>query len=226
MDNHYHLLLTNNPDKYYEYFWISFKHSIYEDSSNYIKNEIDNYSNKMNNCQKQQKYDDILLCIEEFFSNNINRIIAEIYLSNQLKLGLLRTNIHRLIKIQPSFIIKSIEYDLLIVITNMRNKENYDKMDLINNQINQYLKKSLDYNKYITGCILLNQNINLLEHLYEIVNICIEHNIIPLIDMCADHIDITLFFKNNINKKKFKYSKGNKLIKLLEQKSINDVISN
>ena len=56
MDNHYYLLLTNNKDKYYEYFWLSFKQSIYEDSSIYIQNEIDIYSNKMNEFQKQKKW--------------------------------------------------------------------------------------------------------------------------------------------------------------------------
>jgi hypothetical protein len=212
-------------DKYYEYFWLSFKQSIDKSSSIYIKNEISNYSTIMNLLQKQQKYDDILLCIEDFFSNNINRIIAETYLLNQGKIGLLKTNIHRLIKFQPSFIIKSIEYHLLNVIINMINNKKYDKIHLIDKYINNYFEKSLFYNKYSIGCLLFNQQTQLNEDLYTIVNLGIKNNMISLIDACAQHIDITLFYKNNIDKNKFKIVKGTKLIKLLEQKSINDLIS-
>jgi hypothetical protein len=226
MDNYYNLLLTNNPDKYYEYYWCSFKGSIYEELSIYIKNEIDIYSNRMNNLQKQQKYDDILLCMSDFFVNNINQIIAEIYLSNQFKLNLLKTNIHRFIKLQPPFTIKSIEYDILVIITNIINKSNSDKLNLINNYINQYFITCIKINKYITGCLTYIHYKELLEILYDIVNMCIEYNIISLIDVCSDYIDITLFFKENINKKKFKYNKGNKLMKLIEQKFVDELLHN
>ena len=224
MDNHYYLLLTNNKDKYYEYFWLSFKQSIYEDSSIYIQNEIDIYSNKMNEFQKQKKYEDILLCIEEFFSNNINRIIAEMFLLNKLNLGLLKTNIHRLNKFQPSFVLKSIEYDLLVIITNMIDKGNYNKIELIDNYFNQYFQNCISFDKYKNKNLTQNQKIKLQYNLYNLVNLCIEHNIISLIDMCARYIDITLFYKENVDKKRFKYNKGNKLIKLLEKKCINDII--
>jgi len=224
MDNYYYLLLTNNPDKYYEYYWLSFKHSFYESSSVYIKNKIIYYSNIMNLLQKQQKYNDILLCITDFFSNNINRIIAETYLLNQGKFGLLKTNIHRLIKFQPLFIVKSIEYHLLNVISNMCNNKKFDKLHIIDKHINDYFKKSLYFEKYNIGCLLLDQYLQLNKVLYTIINLSIDQNMVSIIDVCALYIDITLFYKNNINKNKYKVVKGIKLIKLLEQKPIENLL--
>jgi len=225
MDNHYYLLLTNNPDKYYEYFWISFKQSIYDVSSEYIKKEFDICSNNLNKLQKEQKFDEILLCMEQFFFNNINQIIAEIYLVNVYKLHLLKTNIHRLMKFQPTFILNSFEYDILINITNIINKENYDKIKIIMTTLSNYLQQCINFNKYQITCLSQNQDLKLNRELYNLINLCIEHNIISIIDTCAQYIDITLFYKDNIDKKKFKCVKGAKLMKLIEQKSIKSLVS-
>jgi len=224
MDNYYYLLLTNNPDKYYEYYWLSFKQSIYDKSSTYIKKEFDTYSNNLNKLQKEKKFDDILLCIEEFLSCNIVQIIAEVYLSNIFDLRLLKTNIHRFMKFKPTFILKNIEYDILIVIANMINRENYDKIDLIHNYIRKYFKNCIDFNKYQISCITFNQYTELQQNLYQIVNLCIEHNIVSLIDICSQYIDITLFYKDNVDTQKVKLIKGIKLMKLLEQKSIKSLV--
>ena len=215
MDPINNLLLTNNPDKYYEHYWLTFKTSIYNILSNHMKSQFDKYSDQMNLFQLDKKYDDIVLCMKDFFIDNIDRLIAEIYVS-QKQMSMTKTNIHRFMRLCDSYQISGLEYDILVVVTNM----NIDNINHINDLVISYFYKCLEYNKYGIGCMHINQMNKLKEILYMIINKCIENNIMSLVDCLSNYIDITLFYKTNIDKKRYKLIKGVKLMKLLECKDV------
>ena len=67
MDPYYHILKSNKPDREYEYFWYNFKCHVKNICKYYNINSefIDKYSDSLNNAAKIQKYDNIILIIEE-----------------------------------------------------------------------------------------------------------------------------------------------------------------
>lgn len=199
-----YILDTNNPDKELEYFWVTFKNSIMSSLSNEEKNEIVELSNKLNDLQSEERYDEI----EKYIKNHIELIgYRYIIENNGYKARHICVNLNRWKKLTGRKL--------------FNNKNVFNKIIRIYNNI--YLKNKTDdhYNdiKLLLAKYSTDKNII---HLEKIMNISIEHKIYGIINKLKNILNIDDFINNEkkskINKKLLKKSRAIKMIKYLVPK--------
>ena len=212
--------------KYYDYFWITFTNSIYNHIPESIKNDINIYLKKIKELHDNKDYSNILLEINNFLDLNINYIIGYLYFINEDNLlRLTKTNIHRFIKIYPSFQLKSIEYAILsALITHDKHNKKNNNSEMLLESVYDYFSLCIKSNKYQIGCIELSTQINLDTVLYTIINDCIQVQSTGLLNNLLDFINISYFFKDNISKSSYKNTKAPKLFKMIELKYPDEII--
>ncbi len=226
MDSHYYILLSNNHDKYYEYFWLTFKDSIYKKVPTSIQDNFTNCSKLLNQLQAVQNYDRILEEINDFIELNINHIIGFLYSIQEYgMINLTRTNIHRFMKIYPLFKLKSVEYAIISVLISYEQKDYNPKFTDLYDLTHKYFKNCIKYKKYNIGCMELSTQIDLEMELYYIINECIQIQYIALINNLSEIVDMTYFYKPEIENIAFyKHTKAPKLFKIIEQKYPDEII--
>jgi hypothetical protein len=122
-----------------------------------------------------------------------------------------------------TFIYDSLEYSLLFIsITS--GKKNNNIYDILDNNIETYFNMCTHYNKYQIGCLNKNESNNLLKKIYDIINIAIQYKMICVIINLQKYVDYTLFYKDTVDKKKYKKICGNKLLDFIEIKDVNKLI--
>ena len=146
---------TNNPDKYYEYFWYSFKISMKNFFNNFNKKDlcqmIEDWSSTLNNLQKEKKYDDIQKNIKSYIKKYCEILIKH----NTLYHGeLLFTNIKRWNKYSEKYKIgyNDIIYLRLRIYLYGVNKKNNEILEVVNDDIYDILDYAIK-NKY---CSIIN----------------------------------------------------------------------
>lgn len=217
------LLATSNPDKHYEYFWMTFKTLIYKIVPADLQAIIDIYSSKLNALQKQKNYLEIVITISEFMTNNIVPIIAHGFVHDSYNvLRLIRINVRRWMAIDTSFsedfLQNTIEYTLLLPVSNYINKSD-PRIDNVCDYIKDYFKHCIKFEKYTSGCLTKEQSEILFFKLTCIVNSSIEAKTSSVLDGLCKFIDMTLFYKDDVDKKRYRKVLGAKLLNFAEPKT-------
>ena len=218
----YKINVSLNPDKHYEYFWLCYKNTIYKYMPNNLKKIIEFNSEKMNELQKEKKYGEIYDNIKDFMDTYTNEIIIYCISHENFNIRLLKTNIKRWTTIDKNYIIKSTEYSLLSSLCYYYVKKNLDAQtyNLFLKYIREYFTYCIINHKYLIGCLTLNEYVSINKSMAKLINLSIEHRAISLLNEISKTYNITYFYKNNIDKNKYKCVKDNKLLKLLEQKDL------
>ena len=223
------IMKSENPDKHYEYFWLTFKDTILKMSyirtnSNielikklYISKLVEEFallikdvnilSKELNVLQEEKKYTDIKIKINEFIFKNIETL-AEIVLhtTDYGDYSYLNTNIMRWDKNFPGFAKYAKENKWVYIVT----------------QLGKFGSKSkhLKHTEYIANLLI---NIYCTEIIsdrlikYEILfNYGIKHNLSTIVEICISHIDLKKYFPINTNK--YTSIRGRKLISLIKSK--------
>ena len=195
-DNFNYLLNTTNKDRYYEYFWLTFKNDILDYINEELKVILHEKSYKLNNLQSKKKYNDIYNEIGDFMNYNINIIIDNcIKYNNRYKSMHLIKNIKRWINLKNDFkyIIEYENYKLLSASRNT--SKNYDYI------LGEYIK------------YLESNNMNYIDNIFIF---SIKNKYMNIIDIFKKKVNLTNFiikendkpidYLQNINSKKlYKY---------------------
>jgi hypothetical protein len=195
------VLSSSNPDKDYEFFWLTFKNSVIPYlGSNSIN--IKKFSNMLNDLQKEKKYDDIRENISDFMYINIDIIAKHILRSSCFVLFMrCNVNIARWGKIDNEFacdISDPIEFEWvnnIRVLGKMGIKKHHHKEYVLNEL--KVICTTKDYTK-----------------LFEYG---VKNNLSSVVKMCSSHIDLQKYLPESYVKK-YGQSKGSKLIRLIKNK--------
>lgn len=209
---------SQNPDKHYEHFWISFKNSVRDVLPNELKTKIDTTSAYLNDLQKVKKYDDIIKEINSFLMLHANEIIVYTFLNGD-RLHLMRTNIRRWEKIDPKFKLNSIEFHIAISVINYNSRsQNNEKIYKV---INEYFSACLKTNKYKSDLCTPDEHYNLGASLCNLVNAAIKEKAISLLENLQKHVDLKMYIKADKNMQNYNKISATKMIKfdLLEPKT-------
>lgn len=145
--NFEYILESNDPDKDFEYFWMSLKEIINKLSNNILKNQINLTSNLLNSHKKKKEYTIIFYKINDFLKRNIHDIISVIiekYIESSNNINIIDDIIfviNKWKKISPTFNSDLMEINLLkyVKLTNDNNsdvvKEIYNCIKSNNNNI-------------------------------------------------------------------------------------------
>ena len=171
------ILNTCQPDKDLEYFWLSFKSSIYQSLNDIERNNIDQLSNKLNLLQSEKRYVEI----EKYIKEHLESFCYNLILSNDsYHLRLLNTNIKRWINI--------IGKDVC----------NYD--DIFYCILNIYLHATRNsdskYKEVINIIIDLSKTRDK-QYIHKLMNYCIQHKLFNYIDKLKNIIDIKIFIEDD-----------------------------
>jgi hypothetical protein len=199
-DHHKNILQSKNPDKYIEYFWLTFKCSIVPMLLEEELKEINLLSVKLNELQSLEKYEEI----EKYIKNHIEELgwrVMEMNMDQRAKY--LETNMRRWtrLSINSSWDDQSEFYILFMMFISIHDKH----------QIEGY------YKDIINLIVSYKSSTNKEKILIDIAIICIEHNIYGLIDKLRNIYDFYDFFLvspcnlTNINSRK--------LVKLIKSQS-------
>ena len=194
------ILSSSNPDKDYEFFWLTFKNSIIP----YVGKDVDmikKFSKSLDVLQKEKKYDEIKDEITIFLYKHAESIAAHLIFSSCYVTCMHFTvNMKRWKKIDDEFDISD-----------------PNEFPWVNNVkvIGKIGTKRSPHRGYV---------INELKKIYTTKDYCplfeygIENGLALVVDMCAYHVDFNKYFTNKSDAKKFKNSKGCKLVRLLKGK--------
>lgn len=197
------ILKTDKPDREIEHFWYTFKGRIIKLLDNDGVYEIQQLSNRLNNLQKNEQYDEI----EEYITNHIENIgYLVLQYSDYQEAFYLMTNLKRWSRISKHNLCvdSNLFYCLLKVYISIHknNQEEIPAKKNIIDSINRYAREKSDI------------------HIINIVNNAIIHNYHNIIDHLRDHINIRDFVNKNeyddIPLYILKKSKGIKLMKYLK----------
>jgi len=175
-----YVLDSTREDKFYEYFWLTFKNDILEYIDISIKDKLDKLSKELNDLQNENKYKIIYNKINIFIKENINNIINNcIKYNNSYKATHLIKNIKRYIKLESefSFILNNENYKILFSALNSKKKC-------------KYIFK--EYYKYLES-----NNIVYINNIFEY---SIKYKYINIIDIFKKKVNLELYLKKNLNK--------------------------
>ncbi|MBA43166.1 MAG: hypothetical protein CMF62_04045 [Magnetococcales bacterium] len=196
-DQHKNILKSKNPDKYIEYFWLTFKCSIEPMLTKEELKEIDLLSIKLNELQSLEKYDEI----EKYIQNHIEDLGWRIMEQNMdQRARYLETNMKRWSKLSivSSWDDKSEFYTLFTIFTSIHEKHIIEG----------------HYKDIIDLIVSYKSSNNKKKNLIDIAVICIEHNIYGTIDKLRniyDFYDFFLVIPHNLTK-----INSRKLVKLIK----------
>ena len=177
MNNNYsHILKSNNEDRYYEYFWLTFKNDILEYVNKTIEDMLIILSENLNNLQHRRDYDTIFQEIKNFMHNYIDVIINDcIRFNNDYKCMHLTKNIKRWTRLDKTF-------------SYIYQADNYKLLSASRNQNKNYDFLFLEYLKFI--------DTNNIIHLHNLFSFSIKNKYLKVIDIFKTKVDINLFLKN------------------------------
>lgn len=205
------VLSTNKPDKYMEYFWLTFKGNIIDHVGEKNKKYIISFSKELDVLQTEEKYDEITKKISVFMNTHIDDICKYILRTNNHNLSMhLSTNIHRWIKNDPNFK-QSIEnlfsVKCVFVISKMYSKKN------------PHRKKIFDWIYKIFTCdnSIYNNECNMM------FKYAVKHNLASVVDLLKQKINLEIYTDDKYFDRIYHNTKGYKLIKFLQKnKNINN----
>ena len=195
------ILSSSNPDKDYEFFWLTFKNSVIPYLGSNSEN-IKKFSDMLNDLQKEKKYEDIRENISDFMYMNIDTIAKHILYSSSFVLFMrFNVNMVRWGKIDSDFaddINDPIEFEWVnnIKVLGKMGIKTHPHRNYILDQL-KVIYKSKDY-------------IGLFEY-------GVKNNLSSVVTMCASHIDLHKYLSDS-HVKKYGRAKGSKLIRLIKDK--------
>ena len=205
-DSHEHVLNSDKPDNKLEFFWLTFKDSIRDYLNETELDELSNVSQKLNDLQQEERYDEI----EVYIKSHIE-IIGYNMMSkgDNYRINHLDTNIRRWNKLTGNDIYPSTNtfYCILLIYINLsKSKANKkEQIAIMKDCIKRYSTDSTDH-----------------EILIELMNHSIKNKMFGNIDKLRKIVDIKEFIKpDDIEKLSDEFinnAKSNKLYKYLDEK--------
>lgn len=195
------VLSSSNPDKDYEFFWLTFKNSVIPYLGHNSEN-IKKFSSMLNDLQKEKKYEDIRDNISDFMYMNIDIIAKHILYSSSFVLFMrFNVNIARWGKIDTEFaddINDPIEFEWV------NNIRVLGKMGI---------KKHLHRNYILDELKIICES----KDYTRLFEYGVKNNLSSVVKICASHIDLHKYL-SNYHVKKYRCAKGSKLIRLVKDK--------
>lgn len=195
---------SNNPDKDFEYFWLTLKNIVNKHGEIKSKTKINEKSKRFNELQKLKQYDIIKNEINEYIEENISCISKEILMKKTREgISNLYTNLKRwcMYYLNLENIMEKCDYCCGLNVLGKLIKKGHK---CTNDMIEIYYKFCLTKNKY-----------EVKQTYIEIFNFALNNNLAFIIDSIYDKVDI-----RDINDKwdydAYDNIKGDKIIKKLK----------
>lgn len=201
----FNFLETENPDKEIEFFWITFKHSIFPYVGDVNTKRIELLSAKLNNLQKIQKYDDIKYKISEFMCVNTESICnLALVARKKIFIRRLSTNIARWTKMDNDYaniVSDSLKIKLFIAISRSMRRRAPDDVHLMNIVLKFFSEQSTCDNDAT---------------LHELFEYSCNKYLVTIVEILIHYIDINRYFLTNDDCGKYKNYSGLKISKIIE----------
>lgn len=210
------ILYSNRKDCKIEFFWITFKNSIYKILDEENRNYIDHISNILNNLQNDEKYDEI----QNFISENLN-YVSWYFVKNQDDYygGHVITNLKRwkkLTNIELPY--DNVSYAGLKCMINYKIK--YNKSLTKNDKFKLVYKEILEKLSNIAYLYINKKSID--NDLHDLINYSIEHKQENILYYFSQIIDLKFYLKDDVPNKIIKMFDNNtkirKIINYIEPK--------
>ena len=204
---HNNILSSDNPDKQYEYFWLTFKDAIIEHLPSDLKINIVNLSSTLNQLQKEKKYDKIFELISNFMNTHIKEICHHILISkNYNAVWFLQINIRRWCRINEIFDTNTIDIKLCFILSNCMKKD-FNNIEELFLKIIELVKL---YNIPDVNRVYITNNIE------DIFSFGIENKLTLLLDELRIYVNLEKFKKDGIDLKIHKHTKSIKFLNLFK----------
>jgi hypothetical protein len=213
--NYEHILESANPDKEIEYFWLTFKNSIFNYLNKSEQIEINILSDELNKLQCEQQYPDI----EQYIKSHIECIGYNMIKNNDHhKINHLDTNIRRWKNITGNNIYTNDNtfYALLKIYIKLNKKVHLDGYD-------HYTELLSCIIKFASSTTTKDQN--KINELTKLMQLSIDNQISGNIDILKYILDINDFIEDTctLTDEFIKKTKGNKLCKYLRSFKIQNI---
>lgn len=208
--SHEHVLNSDKPDNKLEFFWLTFKDSIKNYLTKSELEELSDVSEKLNNLQREERYEEI----EAYIKSHIERIGYNMISNDDTyRAGHLENNIKRWSKLTGTDIYPMTDrfYCLLLVYMNLSKNKATTKKDQVSTMKDCIGRYSLDPSDDTILIELMNQSITnkMYGNIDKLKNIVDMHKFIK-----SEHRDKLgkSFIKNTRSNKLYKYLCGRKTI--------------
>jgi hypothetical protein len=171
--SYYDILLSNNPDKDYEFFWYSYKNLINKYLNTEEQKTISYISDKLNHYKTAQKYDHIKDLISDIifdFNNDYNYKILQTV--NYMDIIYLYNKLTKWQKINKTTNLNNNMFYILLSIANkcaLKYNKNVNYLNILK------IIKLIDFTKDIQSTIFI-----------DILKISLENNFATIIDICKN----------------------------------------